>query len=97
MLKQLSLGLLALRIVATVAQQTTVCTADLVADDDCADVINPIACYNEFRFSGTRTLTCIDGKDNADRARKACKCCSCVGTQMCNWVKQNNLCSARNN
>ena len=51
---------------AVSAQQAGVCD---VKDDDCADVINPNACYNQFRFNA-QTLQCIDGKDNADRARK---------------------------
>lgn len=51
------------------AQQYPVCTADLVKTDDCADVINPAACYNQFRWNA-RTLTCIDGADNKERQRK---------------------------
>ncbi|KAK4234630.1 hypothetical protein C8A03DRAFT_47091 [Achaetomium macrosporum] len=67
------------------------CTQELLRTDDCAVVVNPTACYNQFRWS-TRTLGCIDGTNDADRKRKACKCCSCVGTVMCNWVKQNRFC-----
>ncbi|KAK0628764.1 hypothetical protein B0T17DRAFT_614640 [Bombardia bombarda] len=74
--------------------QPTECTRELARSDDCADVINPNACYNQFRWTSSRTLQCIDGKDQADRARKACKCCSCVGTVMCDWVKTNKLCAA---
>ncbi len=50
--------------------QTTECTRELASSNDCADVIDPSACYNEYRF-GARTLQCIEGKDDADRARKA--------------------------
>jgi hypothetical protein len=50
-------------------QQFPVCTTDLVKSDDCADVINPAACYNQFRWSA-RTMSCIEGKDNADKQRK---------------------------
>ncbi|ELQ43576.1 hypothetical protein OOU_Y34scaffold00142g3 [Pyricularia oryzae Y34] len=51
------------------AQQYPECTSDLVRTDDCADVINPAACYNQFRWNA-RTLTCIEGIDDADRKRK---------------------------
>jgi membrane protein required for beta-lactamase induction len=46
------------------------CTRDLAATDDCADVINANACYNQFRFKNAQTLTCIHGKDNNDKIRK---------------------------
>ncbi|KAK4213378.1 hypothetical protein QBC37DRAFT_463890 [Rhypophila decipiens] len=69
------------------------CTRQLAATNDCADVINPNACYNQFKFSGTRTLSCIEGKSDADRARKACRCCKCVGTAMCNWVTTQKYCN----
>lgn len=48
------------------------CTRQLAATNDCADVINPNACYNQYKFSGTRTLSCIEGKNDTDRARKVC-------------------------
>ncbi|TLS21022.1 uncharacterized protein PpBr36_10760 [Pyricularia pennisetigena] len=51
------------------AQQYSECTSDLVRTDDCADVINPAACYNQFRWN-SRTLACIEGTDDADRKRK---------------------------
>jgi len=61
------LGFVALFLAAGVsAQQAGVCD---LKDDECYDVINPNACYNQFRFNA-RTLQCIDGKDDADRARK---------------------------
>ncbi|EJT69538.1 hypothetical protein GGTG_13156 [Gaeumannomyces tritici R3-111a-1] len=74
------------------AQQFPVCTADLVKTDECADVINPAACYNQFRWN-TRTLTCIEGTNDQDRKRKACKCCTCVGTAMCTWLTNNRFCA----
>ncbi|KAK3317911.1 hypothetical protein B0H66DRAFT_532419 [Apodospora peruviana] len=74
-------------------QNYPVCTRELAATDECADVINPNACYNQYKFSGTRTLSCIDGKDDADRKRKVCQCCTCVGTQMCTWVTQQKFCT----
>ncbi|CAK7234553.1 hypothetical protein SBRCBS47491_008986 [Sporothrix bragantina] len=78
---------------AACAQTVPACPADLAATADCADVINPNACYNEFGFRGQQTLNCIEGKDNADRARKVCKCCGCIGPKLCNWASQNKLCS----
>lgn len=68
---KLSLTLIAFWLAMALGQTTTVCTAELASTDDCADVINPIACYNQFGFSGTRTLSCIDGKTDAERSRKA--------------------------
>ncbi|KAI6358285.1 hypothetical protein MCOR25_007384 [Pyricularia grisea] len=73
------------------AQRYPECTSDLVRTDDCADVINPAACYNQFRWNA-RTLTCIEGVNDADRKRKACACCTCVGAVMCDWVTQNQFC-----
>lgn len=58
--------------VGSVLAQTTACPADLAATEDCADVINPNACYNEFGFRDKQTLSCIEGKNDADRARKVC-------------------------
>lgn len=46
------------------------CTRELAATDECADVINANACYNQFRFTDNRTLSCIGGTDDNDRARK---------------------------
>ncbi|KAI1457374.1 hypothetical protein F4805DRAFT_457747 [Annulohypoxylon moriforme] len=66
--------------------QAQECTRELAETDDCADVINANACYNQFRFQNNQTLSCIGGTDNNDRALKACKCCSCVGKVMCDWV-----------
>ncbi|OTA69638.1 hypothetical protein K449DRAFT_429104 [Hypoxylon sp. EC38] len=69
-----------------VSQQFPECTRELAETDDCADVINANACYNQFRFRDNQTLSCIGGTDNNARAKKACECCSCVGKQMCDWV-----------
>lgn len=52
------------------AQQFPECTRELAATDECAAVINANACYNQFRFTDNRTLSCIDGTDDNDRARK---------------------------
>jgi hypothetical protein len=65
-----SLGFVALWLAMALGQQVPVCSQELASTDDCADVINPNACYNEYGFRGTQTLACIEGKDNADRARK---------------------------
>ncbi|CAK7219910.1 hypothetical protein SEUCBS140593_004052 [Sporothrix eucalyptigena] len=70
-MKLLSLGvIIAVFQPAIWAQSVPACPADLAATTDCADVINPNACYNEFGFRGQQTLNCIEGKDNADKARK---------------------------
>ncbi|PKS05656.1 hypothetical protein jhhlp_008175 [Lomentospora prolificans] len=90
---KISLGIMALWLATVSAQNSQECTKELANDIDCADVINPTACYNMFRFRNAQTLQCIEGTDNVDRARKACKCCSCIGTQMCSWVQQNRICT----
>ncbi len=51
-------------------QAVPACSADLATSEDCAAVINPNACYNEFGFRGQQTLNCVEGKNNADKARK---------------------------
>ncbi|KAH9884370.1 hypothetical protein F4778DRAFT_564404 [Xylariomycetidae sp. FL2044] len=84
---KLILGLFSLLTATALGQTFPECTRELAATDDCADVINANACYNKFRFTGTQTLTCIGGTDQADKIRKACQCCSCVGAVMCNWVQ----------
>ena len=45
------------------------CTSAVVEDYDCANVIAPVACYNQFKFNSASTFTCIEGKDDADKAR----------------------------
>ncbi|KAL7623255.1 hypothetical protein AAE478_006936 [Parahypoxylon ruwenzoriense] len=85
---KLSLASVFLWLTAALSQQVPACPRELAETDDCADVINANACYNQFRFRNNQTLSCIGGTDNDDRARKACKCCGCVGAQMCNWVTQ---------
>ncbi|KAI5926706.1 hypothetical protein F4810DRAFT_653169 [Camillea tinctor] len=87
-MKSSSLAFVFLWATTALSQQVTECTAELAATDDCADVINANACYNQFRFNSRQTLTCIGGTDDADRIRKACKCCSCVAQAMCTWVTQ---------
>ncbi|KAK0668107.1 hypothetical protein QC762_000530 [Podospora pseudocomata] len=89
---QLSLGLLALWASTSLGQSMQECTRELARTDECADVINPNACYNMYRFNSARTLSCIEGKDDAERKRKACMCCTCVGTVMCNWLRTNRYC-----
>ncbi|KAI2607454.1 uncharacterized protein GGS25DRAFT_495930 [Hypoxylon fragiforme] len=85
---KLSSTVVSLWLALVLGQQFPECTRELAATDDCADVINANACYNQFRFRNNQTLSCIGGTTNDERALKACKCCSCVGTQMCNWVTQ---------
>lgn len=51
-------------------QQVPECSRELAATDDCADVINANACYNQFRFRDNQTLSCIGGTNNDERAKK---------------------------
>ncbi len=67
---KVSLGLFTLLVTVALSQTVPDCTADMVASDDCAAVIDANACYNEFRFSGTQTLSCIAGKDDKERKRR---------------------------
>ncbi|OTB11753.1 hypothetical protein K445DRAFT_26242 [Daldinia sp. EC12] len=85
---KVSFALTSLWFALTLSQQIPECSRELAATDDCADVINANACYNQFRFRNNQTLSCIGGANNDERAKKACKCCGCVGRQMCDWVKQ---------
>jgi len=68
---RLPLELLSFAVCLAVAngQQPTTCTSDLVVTDDCTDVVNPIACYNQYRWSA-RTLSCIEGTNDTERKRK---------------------------
>ncbi|KAF1998498.1 hypothetical protein P154DRAFT_439064 [Amniculicola lignicola CBS 123094] len=68
---KLPLTLIPLLLSLAVAQQAAVCTRELARTDECADVINANACYNQGRFANTQSLQCIDGKDNTERAAKA--------------------------
>jgi hypothetical protein len=65
-----SLALIALWLAMAAGQTVPACSADLVRSDDCTDVIDANACYNEFRWSGTQSLQCIGGANNTERARK---------------------------
>ena len=51
------------------------CTSAVVEDYDCAQVIAPVACYNQFKFNSASTFTCIEGKDDADKARMVSHSC----------------------
>jgi hypothetical protein len=64
-----SFGLIALCFTMVLCQEFPECTKELLRTDDCADVINPAACYNQFRWN-TRTLQCIDGANDSERRRK---------------------------
>lgn len=66
---RLPLSLILLLPLAHAQTTPTECTADLVVTDDCTDVMNPIACYNQYRWN-TRTLSCIEGANDAERKRK---------------------------
>jgi hypothetical protein len=66
----LSISLFALLLALAWGQSTQECTREVAATDECADVINPNACYNQFKFGSARTLQCIDGKNDEDRKKK---------------------------
>ncbi|RYP21639.1 hypothetical protein DL765_002100 [Monosporascus sp. GIB2] len=68
---KLSLTCVSVFLAVALGQQFPVCTSEHAATDDCADVINANACYNQFRFRDNQTLSCIDGRDNDHRASKA--------------------------
>ena len=61
-----AVGLIALFVPAVLGQTYPVCTRTLLRTDECAAVVNPSACYNQFRWN-TRTLQCIDGTDDTER------------------------------
>ncbi|KAK4460642.1 hypothetical protein QBC42DRAFT_180435 [Cladorrhinum samala] len=92
MTRKLSLVVFLWAAVLALGQKPLECTREVAASDECADVINPAACYNQFRWN-SRTLSCIDATSDAERKRKACLCCNCVGSVMCNWVNQNRYCT----
>jgi hypothetical protein len=50
------------------------CTRELLRTDECAAVVNPNACYNQFRWSA-RTLSCIDGENDTQRKQRVCHFC----------------------
>jgi hypothetical protein len=68
---KISHGLVVAWVALAQCQTYPECTRELLRTDDCAAVANPNACYNQFRWN-TRTLSCIDGTDDADRKRKVC-------------------------
>jgi hypothetical protein len=45
------------------------CTRALLRTDECSAVVNPSACYNQFRWN-TRTLGCIDGANDTERKQR---------------------------
>jgi hypothetical protein len=61
-----AVGLVALFAPAVLAQTYPACTRELLRTDECAAVVNPSACYNQFRWN-TRTLACIDGANDTER------------------------------
>jgi hypothetical protein len=48
------------------------CTAEMLRTDACAAVVNPNACYNQFRWSA-RTLTCVEGENDTERKQRVCE------------------------
>ncbi|KAL1837076.1 hypothetical protein VTJ49DRAFT_4304 [Mycothermus thermophilus] len=95
-----SFGLLTLLLALVAAQSESpdfpACTRELAETDECLAVINPNACYNQFRWSA-RTLSCIDAIDGTPvsedvKKQWICKCCNCVGAVMCNWAARSRFC-----
>jgi hypothetical protein len=76
--------LLVISLRLALAQTATDCPADLVVTDDCTDVVNPIACYNQYRWNA-RTLSCIDDKTDAERKRKVRDVSAWVDAVCCAW------------
>ncbi|KAK1833700.1 hypothetical protein QBC39DRAFT_328968 [Podospora conica] len=68
------------------------CTPEVVEDIDCANVIAPVACYNQYKFTSPNAFTCIEGENDADKARMFCKCARCVSESLVQWVNTNRLC-----
>jgi hypothetical protein len=75
----ISFGLLAL-FAAALGQNEEFpeCTRELLRTDDCAAVVNPSACYNQFRWNA-RTLGCIDGLNDAERKKRVRDGCTVRG------------------
>jgi len=69
MTRKLSLVVFLWAAVLALGQKPLECTREVAASDECADVINPAACYNQFRWN-SRTLSCIDATSDAERKRK---------------------------
>lgn len=67
---KVSIQLFTLCVSAAFGQSFPECTRELARTDECASVINANACYNQYRFNGATTLTCVDGTSDADRKAK---------------------------
>jgi hypothetical protein len=70
---KLQFGFLAMWLTLALAQtgQMLDCTEDVIQSEECAEVISPIACYNQFRWN-QQTLTCIEGTDAEKRMKVCC-------------------------
>lgn len=67
-------GLIPLFLGVALGQNYPECTRELLRTDDCAAVVNPNACYNQFRWSA-RTLSCIDGENDTQRKQRVSQSC----------------------
>ena len=68
---KLQFGFLAMWLASLALAQTGQmldCTEDVIQSEECAEVISPIACYNQFRWN-QQTLTCIEGTDAEKRLK----------------------------
>ncbi|KAK1756602.1 hypothetical protein QBC47DRAFT_401501 [Echria macrotheca] len=88
---KLSAALVAVWVAVAVGQMLD-CTEDVLESPECYEVIQPVACYNQYRWN-TQTFTCINGSD-AEKKAKFCKCAKCMGTPMVNWVTKAGYCGA---
>ena len=68
---KLSLGLVTLFFATAFGQVGTSCPKELARTNECADVINANACYNQNRFRNKAgTLGCIEGANDAEKQKK---------------------------
>ena len=57
------------------------CTAEMLRTDACAAVVNPNACYNQFRWTA-RTLTCVEGENDTERKQRVCESQGSPGSKL---------------
>lgn len=67
---RLSLAFTAFWLATALGQNMGPCTREMARTDGCAAVINPNACYNQFRFRNAQTLQCIEGADDNEKAQR---------------------------
>jgi hypothetical protein len=67
---KLSAALMAVWVAMALGQSNQMldCTEDVLESPECYEVIQPVACYNQFRWN-TQTFTCINGSDAEKKAK----------------------------